>query len=109
MCKAFSDFQKKILTAIKYKSEIDNYTESTLAEIDKETKSYLEKSTQHSEKDKARLEKISQKLELSLEEKNENDIDTNLAEMLSLLDEDHEQTISNEISDEKLKNVTPDD
>lgn len=98
-----SEIKDNINTAQKYASEIKKAADAAIKEIDKDTVLYMEKIKKHSEKNDERLDKISQKLKLSLEENDGEAINAQFDEMMAMLDEDSDAKIRQEISDEKLK------
>lgn len=98
-----SEIKDNINTAQKYASEIKKAADAAIKEIDKDTVLYMEKIKKHSEKNDERLDKMSQKLRLSLEENDGEAINAQLDEMMAMLDEDSDAKIRQEISDEKLK------
>ena len=98
-----SEIKDNINTARKYASEIKKAADAAIKEIDKDTVLYMEKIKKHSEKNDERLDKMSQKLRLSLEENDGEAINAQLDEMMAMLDEDSDAKIRQEISDEKLK------
>lgn len=100
-----SEIKDNINTAQKYASEIKKAADAAIKEIDKDTVLYMEKIKKHSEKNDERLDKISQKLKLSLEENDGEAINAQFDEMMAMLDEDSDAKIRQEISDEKLKRV----
>lgn len=100
-----SEIKDNINTARKYASEIKKAADAAIKGIDKDTELYIEKIKKHSEKNDERLDKMSQKLRLSLEENDGEAINAQLDEMMAMLDEDSDAKIRQEISDEKLKRV----
>lgn len=98
-----SEIKDNINTARKYASEIKKAADAAIKGIDKDTELYIEKIKKHSEKNDERLDKMSQKLRLSLEENDGEAINAQLDEMMAMLDEDSDAKIRQEISDEKLK------
>ena len=100
-----SEIKDNINTARKYASEIKKAADAAIKGIDKDTELYIEKIKKHSEKNDERLDKMSQKLKLSLEENDGEAINAQLDEMMAMLDEDSDAKIRQEISDEKLKRV----
>lgn len=88
-----------------YADESKKAADAVIEGIDKDTGLYMEKIKKHSEENDKRLDKMSQKLKVSLEENDEASIDAQLDEMMSMLDEDIDSKIRQEIADEKLKSA----
>lgn len=100
------NFISKVLSFINQrKTRIEDVTESKIEEINKDTNDFLELNKQCSEDDKKKIKKISEKIELSIGENDMASIDSQINDMLSILDEDKEQLIKQKISDNKLKSA----
>lgn len=103
MCNLFSKFSKEVINARKYRDETKQMVDSEISEIHQNTQRFLEKNNEYLEKNKKHIAKLSEKMNLAIEENDEAALDAQLNEMMSILSEDKETQIKQEISDEKLK------
>ncbi len=105
MCKVFSKLSREISAANQKKADIENITSSVVDQINKDTNEFLELSEQCTENDKKRIGKLSEKIEVSIDENDFTSIDSQIHDMMSILEEDKEQLIKQKIADSKLKSA----
>lgn len=105
MCKIFSKFSREISAVDQKEAEIEKIAESAIEEINKDTNNFLELNKQCAENDKKKIEKISEKIKVSIDENDMTSLDSQINDMMSLLDEDKEQLVKQKISDSKLKSA----
>ena len=105
MCKFFSQFSRKFSSAKQIKTEIENSADSAIKEINKDTDDFLEMNKQSSENDRKKIEKLSEKIEVALDENDMTSLDSQINDMMSILDEDKGKLIKQKISDSKLKSA----
>ncbi len=104
MCRSFSEFSSEIIKAKKYRDETKQIVDSEISEIQQDTKEFLAKRKDYLEKDRNHVAKSSEKINLAIEENDESRLNEQLNEMMSVLSDDIETKIKQEISDDKLKN-----
>lgn len=105
MCKFFSKVSQTISAVKQTKTEIENAAESVIKEINKDTDDFLELNKQCSEDDREKIKRLSEKIELSINENDTESLDSQINDMMSILDEDKENLIKQKISDSKLKSA----
>ena len=105
MCNFFSQFSRKISSVNQKKTEIESVTESAIKEINKDTDDFLKLNEQYSENDRRKIKKISEKIEVSIDENDMTSLDSQINDMMSILDEDKGNLIKQKISDSKLKSA----
>ena len=80
-------------------------TDKRISDIDADTEQYLKKSSEYHQKDLNRIEKDVQKMKVSLEAGDVASFQENLDAMFSILDEDKDAKIRQDIADSKLKSA----
>lgn len=105
MCKLFSEFSKTFSFAKERKAEIERNAEVEIDEINKDTNTFLELNKNHSEKNKKKIEKLSEKMKVAIDENDLTLLDSQINDMMALLDEDSEAKIKQEILDRKLQDA----